>query len=187
VPRAAVTDRMSSMLRHVARALLGAVFIQTGIDQIRRPQARAEAAAPYIDALSRRTGIPDDPILLIRVNGAVMVAGGVGLVTETAPRASAAVLAAGLIPTTVFGHQFWAAGDPSRRGHDSVQFLKNAGLLGGLLLAAIDHEGRPGLRWRARDTSHRAGRAARRAGKAARRETRNARRALTAKLPSSDG
>lgn len=175
------------MLRHVARALLGAVFIQTGIDQIRRPQARATAAAPYIDSLARRTGIPDDPILLVRVNGGVMVAGGLGMVTNTAPRASAAVLAAGLIPTTVFGHRFWAADDAQARGHDSVQFLKNAGLLGGLLLAAVDHEGRPGLRWRARDTGHRAGRAARRARKAARRETREARRALLTRLPASQG
>ncbi len=177
------------MLRHVARALLGAVFIHAGIDQIRRPQSRALAAGPYVSSLAQRTRVPDDPILLVRVNGGLMVAGGLGLVTDTAARPSAVVLAASLIPTTVFGYQFWRAGDPDTRSRQREQFLTSAGLLGGLIFAALDTAGRPGLTWRAREGTKRASRATRRAGRTARRdaamlrrEAKITRRAVTANV-----
>ena len=56
-----------------------------------------------------------------------------------------------------------------------MQFLKNLGLLGGLLLAAVDTEGRPGLAYRAHLASDRAHRAVR----TTRREARHATRAAT--------
>ncbi len=40
------------------------------------------------------------------------------------------------------------------RRHQETHFMKNLGLFGGLLLAAADTQGRPGLAWRA---SHYAG------------------------------
>ena len=64
------------------------------------------------------------------------------------------------------------------RERQKVQFLKNLGLLGGLLLAAVDTEGKPGLAYRAHlasDSAHRAVRTTRRearhAARAAARET----------------
>ena len=41
--------------------------------------------------------------------------------------------------------------DPARKKQQRVQFLKNLGIMGGLLLAAVDTEGKPGLAWRARN------------------------------------
>ena len=59
------------------------------------------------------------------------------------------MLAGSLIPTTIAGHPFWPVDSPAERRNQEIHFLKNLGLLGGLLLAAADTEGRPGLRWRA--------------------------------------
>jgi hypothetical protein len=66
------------------------------------------------------------------------------------PRLSALALAASLVPTTFAGHRFWEETDPTRRSAQQLHFLKNAGMLGGLILASVDTEGRPSLVWRAR-------------------------------------
>jgi putative oxidoreductase len=62
---------------------------------------------------------------------------------------AALALGASLVPTTFAGHRFWEEGDPKQRAAQKIHFLKNVGLLGGLLLAALDTEGQPSLRWRA--------------------------------------
>ena len=79
-------------------------------------------------------------------------------------RASAA-LAATLVPTTIAAHSYWQEQDPEVRARQRTQFLKNLGLLGGLLLAAVDTEGKPGLAYRAHlvnESAHRTARQTRR-------------------------
>ncbi len=53
-----------------------------------------------------------------------------------------------LVPTTAAGHRFWEENDPDRRGHQRAHFLKNAAILGGLLVATGDTAGMPSLAWR---------------------------------------
>ena len=60
------------------------------------------------------------------------------------------VLAASLGPDDLAGHAFWEKTDPAKSAAAAQQFLKNVGLLGGLLMAAVDTAGKPGLAWRAR-------------------------------------
>jgi uncharacterized membrane protein YphA (DoxX/SURF4 family) len=70
-------------------------------------------------------------------------------------RPAALVLAGSLIPTTLAGHRFWDAPDPETRRQQTIQFLKNVAMFGGLLLAAADTGGRPSVPWRAkRAVSH---------------------------------
>src|SRR5439155_1358622 len=81
---------------------------------------------------------------------------------------------ASIVPTTLAGHRFWEHTDPTERFGQISNFVKNAGLLGGLLLAAVDTEGKPSVGWRARKAAHAAaeatekgvGRAQKRAAKA---------------------
>jgi len=103
----------------------------------------SQPRTPHVD-------LPTDPELLTKVNGGVMVGAGVLLALGKLPRLSAAALAATIIPTTFAGHRFWEADDPDERAAQQIHFMKNVGLLGGLALAAIDTEGRPGIAWRAR-------------------------------------
>lgn len=121
------------MFRRIARPMLAAVFISSGVDALRNPEPRAELATGMVHAAAERFGTPDDPMLAARLNGGVMVAGGLGLATGAVPRLSAAALAASLVPTTVAGHAFWEKPKEERSGH-LTQFLKNLGLLAGLLL-----------------------------------------------------
>ena len=60
------------------------------------------------------------------------------------------------MPTTLAGHRFWEHTDPTERFGQISNFLKNTGLLGGLLLAAVDTEGKPSVGYRARRAAHKA-------------------------------
>ena len=64
------------------------------------------------------------------------------------------------MPTTYAGHPFWEETGPGQARRSGSHFLKNLGLLGGLLLAAVDTEGKPGLAWRAQRAAKDARRAA---------------------------
>lgn len=139
-----------SLVRRLARPLLAAVFVTGGLDALRNPGGRTQLAAPLVSKLSAQTGIPDDPELLVRANGATQLLAGAMLATGRLPRVAGGLLAASLVPTTYVGHPFWAQSGDAAKG-DRIQFFKNLGLMGGLLLAAVDTDGRPGLPWRARN------------------------------------
>ncbi|MFV2083843.1 DoxX family membrane protein [Micromonospora sp. LOL_021] len=174
-------------VRTTARALLSGIFIVSGARAVASPAQYADRAktvtdrvAPMIERAAPR--LPTDTESLIRLHGATQLAGGLLLATGRLTRPAAAVLAASLVPTTVAGHPFWSATDPTERQLHQVHFLKNLGLLGGLLLAAADTEGRPGLRWRTTRAVRQGRRSVRRAVHSARRDARIAvRSAATAR------
>ncbi|GAA1589587.1 DoxX family protein [Actinoplanes couchii] len=152
-------------VRTVARALLGSIFVLDGIRALTSPEKRAEAARPLADrirpTLERADPrLPTDPVTLVRVKAVADVVAGLALATGRFTRPSAAVLAAGLVPHTL-----------SDRGNRD-EMLRDLGLLGGLLLAAADTEGRPGLRYRTSHAVQRSRRSARRTLRTARREAR---------------
>lgn len=149
------------MIRRLARPLLAAVFVTGGLDALRRPGGRVEAAAPISTKLSEVAGTPDDPELMVRANGATMAAAGLMLATGRFPRLASSLLSASLVPTTVVGHPFWTESDPQARNLQKIQFMKNLGLLGGVLLASVDTAGKPGLAWRAQNATKVAKREAR--------------------------
>ena len=113
------------------------------------------------------------------INAGVHIAGGLALATGRAPRLSALALAATLVPTTVAGHRFWEESDPAAKAQQKTHFFKNVSMLGGLLLASVDTEGRPGLAWRARHAASHVRREARHLGKSARREAKLAAKNVT--------
>jgi len=82
------------------------------------------------------------------------------------------VLAATLVPTTAAGHRFWEEEDPAQRSNQRIHFFKNVSMLGGLIIAGVDTEGRPGVAWRARRAAQDARREARHLAATARREAR---------------
>lgn len=137
------------IVRRIARPLLSSIFILGGINALRYASAHKDAAEPVIKKLAAPLGLPEDSELLVRANGAAMVGGGVLLATGKAPRLGSLVLLGSIVPTTLT-HQWWTETDPEKKQGEQVQFFKNLSLLGGLLLAAADTEGKPGLTYRAR-------------------------------------
>lgn len=140
-----------TLVRRLARPLLSAVFIAGGLDSLRNPGPKAAAAEDVAPPIAAHIpGIPeDDTEQLVKINAAVQVGAGTLLAMGKVPRLSALALALSLVPTTAAGHRFWEETDPTARAGQQIHFLKNVSLLGGLLIAAVDLEGRPGLAYRA--------------------------------------
>ncbi len=137
--------------RRVARPLLAAIFVAGGVDALRNPAGKVKKAESVTEPLSEGVGcIPNDPDMLVRINGAVQVGAGLLLATGKFRRIASLALCGSIIPTTLAGHRFWQETDESCRAQQQMHFLKNLGLLGGLMLAAVDTEGEPSLGWRAR-------------------------------------
>ena len=173
-----------TLVRLAARPLLASMFVVGGLDSLRTAPAKADAAEPVTDRLvpllqKLVPQLPDDPTTLVRLNGAVQVAAGLALATGRLPRISSAVLAATLVPTTAAGHRFWEEKDPAKKKAQRVHFFKNASMLGGVLLAAVDTEGKPGVAWRARRAAADVRREARVLAKDARHQARLTKAQLT--------
>lgn len=157
-----------SLVRRLARPMLAAFFIAGGIEALRRPGKRAEQAQPLVDKAAEPLHLPNDPELIVRANGALMVGAGAMLATGRLPRVAAALLAGTLVPATMVEYPFWEAETAEERRRQGVHALKNVGLLGGLLLAAVDTEGKPGLAYRAKMAGDSIGRTARQTRREAR-------------------
>jgi putative oxidoreductase len=161
-------------VRTVARVMLSAIFVTSGIKVLLDPDSKAEPAGrvtdrvgPWLEKIDPR--LPSDTRTLVRIKAGADVVAGALLATGHLTRPAAGVLAATLIPTTVAGHPFWAVPKEQRDGQRN-QFLKNLAMLGGLLLAAADTEGRPGLAYRTTHAVDRSQRRVKRAVRTARRE-----------------
>ena len=147
------------IFRRIARPLLASIFVTSGVDTLRNPQPLVSVAddvapkvAGAIPALANQ-----DTESLVKINAGVQVVAGSLFALNRLPRLSALALAATIVPTTAAAHRYWEAEDPSDRQQQQTHFYKNVSILGGLLLASADTEGRPGVAWRAR---HKAGHAA---------------------------
>ena len=163
-------------MRRLARPLLAASFVSAGADAALHPAPKAEGLRPLVQRVAPPLRLPQDPEVFARANGAVMAGAGTLLAFGRLPRLSALALVATLLPTTYAEHAFWQEKDPQAKRAQRALFLRDAGLLGGALLALVDTEGRPGLAWRGRRAVKQAEKAGRRAAKDAKRTTREARR-----------
>ncbi len=139
----------------LARSFIAPMFITGGLDAVRNPNDKAKAVEKVAGQLSA-FGLPEDTVQLVRLNGAVQLAAGSLLAIGRVPRLASVALAASLVPTTLAGHRFWEETDPAAKADQRMQFLKNLAMLGGLLLAALDTNGAPSLRWRAKKAAGKA-------------------------------
>ena len=140
-----------ALSRRIARPLLASIFIAGGLEALRSPEAKATSAEAVVGPVSEHVpSIPNDPETLVQLNGALQVGAGVLLATGRFRRLASLALIGSIIPTTYAGHRFWEETDEVTRAQQRMHFLKNLGLLGGLILAALDTEGEPSLGWRAR-------------------------------------
>jgi putative oxidoreductase len=140
-----------SISSRIARPLLASIFISGGADAIQSPEGQVKSAAAVTEPLKARFAfLPEDPATLVRLNGMVQVGAGGLLALGKFRRLASWALVASVIPTTYAVHRFWDEVDEEARTRQRVHFLKNVGLLGGLILAATDTEGAPSLGWRAR-------------------------------------
>jgi uncharacterized membrane protein YphA (DoxX/SURF4 family) len=144
------------VVRRIARPMLAAPFVVLGIDALRNPQKRAPIAQPVVEKLADAADkqlpvqVPRDPEQWVKINAGVMVGAGALYGLGRLPRLMALLLTGSLVPTTYAGHRFWEFDEPAQRQQQLIHFMKNLGLVGGLLLAAVDTEGKPSVGYRAR-------------------------------------
>ena len=117
------------MLRTGIRLLLSGIFIIGGWGAFSKPGKRPKLVAA--------AGIPK-PEEAVIANGALMVIAGLLLASGIAPRIAAALLIGSLIPTTIVGHPFWKDEPGPARDNNTIQVLKNLGLIGGLLMVLTE-------------------------------------------------
>lgn len=167
-----------TLVRRVARPLLAGIFISGGLNTIKNPGYGVPAAQRAGQPIAERVPyLPGDPEQLVKINGYIHVGAGALLALGKLPRLSALALAGTLVPTTLGAHAFWEEQDPGAKTMQQVQFLKNLSIFGGLLLAAVDTAGNPGLSWRAKRVASTTGHAVRATRRATQREARLATKA----------
>jgi uncharacterized membrane protein YphA (DoxX/SURF4 family) len=142
-----------SLVRRIARPLLAAPFVFEGVRTALHPEREIDVYPEAFDAADSAIAKSSAPSFLdvrtvIRVAGVAAAGAGVLYATNRCPRGAAAAL----LLTTSVG---WAGRKRvwELRGEELTQevqsILTDAGLLGGVLLAVVDHDGRPSLRYRA--------------------------------------
>jgi putative oxidoreductase len=149
------------LVRRLARPMLAASFIYGGIGALRDVPSHAKAAAPLLekttapvkDSLPER--FPTDPETLVRIDSAVKIGAGTMLALGRFPRLAALLLAGSIVPSTLAAHAWWEIDNPQERANQQTHFLKNIGLLGGLLITAVDTGGKPSVGYRAKHRAHR--------------------------------
>ncbi len=150
------------LVRRIARPLLAAPFVYGGISTLRKPQDRVPGAAPIVEQIADVADkqlpveVPKDVEQWVKIDAAVKVGAGTLFALGKLPRLSALLLTGSVVPTTLAGHRFWEHDDPKERFGQLSHFLKNLGLLGGLLIATVDTEGKPSVGYRARRAARRA-------------------------------
>src|SRR5580698_10640542 len=97
-----------SISHRTARPLLSAIFITGGMDALRNPESKVKSAEKVTAPLSRQFSfVPDDPAMLVRINGGVQVVAASLLSIGKCRRVTALVLIGSILPTTYAGHPFW--------------------------------------------------------------------------------
>lgn len=172
-----------TVTRLLARPMLASMFVVGGVNSLKNTEWAAEAAKPVTDKMVPMVqqvvpSAPSDPKTWVRINGITHIVAGLALATGRAPRLSALALAATVVPTTVAGHPFWQEHDKTARAQQKTHFFKNVSMLGGLMIAAVDTDGKPGLAWRAKRAASDVRREAKHVRKAAKREAKLARKSI---------
>jgi uncharacterized membrane protein YphA (DoxX/SURF4 family) len=142
------------LLRRIARPLLAAPFIRDGVKAVLWPAEQVERQRPKMELLKLDQ---DNATQFVRIHGAVQAGLGIAVAVGLFPRVASLGLA------LVAAEEAWvnnpfdgdAKGD---RGGRTDKFVESVGKVGAALIAGVDYQGRPGVKWRiekARKNHHR--------------------------------
>jgi putative oxidoreductase len=117
----------------VGRILLCTIFLLAALgNKIPNFQAVAGVMA--------KEGVPAPQVMLA---GAIvfLIAGSLSVILGYRARIGAALLLVFLVLATYYFHDFWTLGDPQARQEQMIQFMKNLGLMGAMLLVIANGTG----------------------------------------------
>ena len=119
-----IVERTSLAL---GRLLFGGYFVYNGIGHFQN----AEMMAGYAGS----KGVPAAG-LAVQASGAMILLGGLSLITGYRPKVGAGLITGFLLGVTPVMHGFWKSQDDQERMSEMVNFTKNVALIGGAALAA---------------------------------------------------
>ena len=109
----------------IGRILYGGFFVMSGYNHFKNVGMLAGYAGSK--------GVPS-PKLAVLASGALIIAGGLGVMTGRFIIYSLWAIIIFLIPVTFMMHQFWKVSDPNMKMMETVNFKKNLALLGAALM-----------------------------------------------------
>ena len=113
------------------RFMFGGFFVYNGI--------RHFADREMLIAYAKSKGVTW-PKLAVLGTGAMILAGGLSLLTGVKPKLGASLVTGFLAGVTPQMHDYWNASDQTQRMNEMVNFTKNLALIGGAAFAAATHE-----------------------------------------------
>lgn len=108
----------------LGRAVFGGFFAYSGINLLQHAENMGHYAASK--------GVPA-PERAVQATGAMLLAGGLSVITGFKPRRGLAALIACLVPVTLQMHRFWEEVDANKRQNEMIHFMKNMALVGAAL------------------------------------------------------
>jgi putative oxidoreductase len=117
----------------LGRVLLCTIFFTAAVGN-KIPHFQAVAG------LMAQKGVPAPQVMLA---GAIvfLIAGSLSVVLGYKARIGAFLLLVFLVLATYYFHNFWALNDPQARQEQTIQFMKNLGLMGAMLLVIANGTG----------------------------------------------
>jgi uncharacterized membrane protein YphA (DoxX/SURF4 family) len=126
----ATEKRSESIPLLLGRVIFGGFFLYNGVNHfLNREQLSGYAKAKGVPAAN----------LAVEASGALMVLGGLSMLTGYRPKLGSAAITAFLASVTPSIHRFWSEENPQQRQTELINFTKNVALAGAAMIAA----GRP--------------------------------------------
>jgi|SRR3989344_782036 len=109
----------------LGRILLGGYFIKSGYNHFKNPG--------MLTSYAQSKGVPA-PKLAVFGTGVMLLLGGLGILLGVYVEISVLLLSLFLLGTLIKMHRYWEVTDPMARMGEHVNFYKNLGLLGAILM-----------------------------------------------------
>lgn len=142
-----------SFVRIFARPLLGSSFVAAGVDRLKHAESAGEQLEPTLQRLNTLVpsaqAVTGNAKLVGQLVGATQIAAGLMLGMGKVSRLAALLLVGTSALNAVVEYKSAADSTAEARRLRRHGLLKNLSLIGAVLLAAVDTNGRPGLAWRA--------------------------------------
>lgn len=142
-----------SIVRRIARPLLATGYIVNGIDSFRNSSAAAEHLDPVLKTIRRAAPQAEsalqNPAMVAQGLAAAQVGAAALFALGKAPRLASTVLISTTAINAYLDFRASDNGTKEQRAARRNSGLKNISLVGATMLAAVDTDGNPSLRWRA--------------------------------------
>lgn len=130
-----MSDKVQGLTSLIGRILLVAIFLSSGFNKV----FNWSQTAAYMES----KGMPMVPLFLAAAI-IILIGGGLSVLLGYHTKVGAGALIVFLVPTSLIFHGFWSV-EAAQVQQQTIHFMKNMGLMGGLFLLVAHGPGRYSL------------------------------------------